>query len=90
MEAANRAKYNNAWMLGLLIQEGEENRLMEARFQDNGDRIRRQVPGPEEMVHLLTPGQIEDYRLSILMAVNESLKRTLEATPKNGLQGAEG
>lgn len=89
METASRAKYNNAWMLGLLIREGEENRIMEARF-DGGDTERRSVPGPEDMVHLLTPGQIEDYRLSIIMAVNESLKRTLEATPKNGFQGAEG
>ncbi len=90
MEAASRAKYNNAWMLGLLIREGEENRIMEARFESGGDTERRSVPGPEGMVHLLTPGQIEDYRLSIIMAVNESLKRTLEATPKNGYQGAEG
>lgn len=87
-EAASRAKYNNAWMLGLLIREGEENRIMEARF-DGGDVERRPVPGPEDMVHLLTPGQIEDYRLSIIMAITESLKRTLEATPKNGFQGAE-
>lgn len=87
-EAASRAKYNNAWMLGLLIQEGEENRIMEARFESGGDTVRRSVPGPEEMAHLLTPGQIEEYRLSIIMAVNESLKRTLEATPKNGYQGA--
>ncbi len=89
MEAASRAKYNNAWMLGLLIQEGEENRIMEARF-DGSDTMRRAVPGPEEMVHLLTPGQVSGYQLAILQAVNESLKRTLEATQKNVFQGAEG
>lgn len=90
LEASSQAKVNNAWMLGLLIQEGEENRIMEARFKSGSDTERHSVPGPEDMVHLLTPGQIEDYRLSIIMAVNESLRRTLEATPKNGYQGAEG
>lgn len=89
MEATSRAKYNNAWMLGLLIREGEENRIMEARF-DGGDTERRSVPGPEDMVHLLTPGQVVAYQLAIIQAVNESLKRTLEITPKNGFQGAEG
>lgn len=89
-EAASRAKCNNTWMLGLLMQEGEENRLLEARFGD-GDRSRRAVPEPEELMHLLTPGQIEEYRLSVLMAVNEGMKRTFEAVPsKNGDQAEEG
>lgn len=88
VEAASRAKYNNAWMLGLLIQEGEENRMIEAKFQDDGDRKRRAVPGPEEMLHLLTPGQIEDYRLSVLMAVTEGLKRNLEAVPSKNVNQA--
>jgi len=88
-EAASRAKCNNTWMLGLLMQEGEENRQMEARFGD-GDRTPRAVPTPEELVHLLTPGQIEEYRLSVLMAVNEGMKRTFEAVPsKNVYQAGE-
>lgn len=90
LEAVSRARYNNAWMLGLLVQEGEENRLMEARF-DSGDTKRRAVPGPEEMVHLLTPGQIQEYQLSVLLAVNESMKRNFEAVPsKNADQAGEG
>lgn len=88
VEAASRAKYNNAWMLGLLIQEGEENRLIEARFQESGDCKRRAVPGPEEMLHLLTPGQIEEYRLSVLLAVNEGLRRSLEAVPSKNVDQA--
>ena len=86
--AQSRALYNNAWLLGLLITEGEENRLMEAHF-DGGNTARRRVPGPEDLVHLMTPGQISSYRLEILQAVNASMRRTLEATPKNGFQGAE-
>jgi hypothetical protein len=89
MEAASRAKCNNAWMLGLLVQEGEENRLIEARFEDGADRKRRQVPSPEDMVHLLTPGQIEGYRLSILRAVTEGMKRTFEAESSKNVDQAE-
>ena len=90
LEAASRAKINNAWMLGLLVREGEENRLIEARFQEDGGCKRRAVPGPEEMIHLLTPGQIEEYRLSVLLAVTESMKRNLEAVPsKNVYQAGE-
>lgn len=89
LEAASRAKYNNAWMLGLLVQEGEENRLIEERFLDGGDRMRRPVPGPEDLVHLLTPGQIEGYRLSILRAVTEGMKRTFEAESLKNVDQAE-
>ena len=88
-EAFNRSLYPNAWVLGLLIQEGEENRLMEAMF-DGGDTNRRKVPGPEEMVHLLTPGQVTLYRSAVAAAVHASMKRTLEAVPsKNGYQAGE-
>lgn len=88
-EAASRAKCNNTWMLGLLMQEGEENRQMEARFGD-GDRTARAVPTPEELAHLLTPGQMEEYRLNVILAVNEGMKRTFEAVPsKNGDQAGE-
>lgn len=90
VEAASRAKANNAWMLGLLVREGEENRLIEAMFEEGSDRRRRAVPGPEEMAHLLTPGQIEDYRLPVLTAVTEGMKRTMETVPsKNGYQAGE-
>lgn len=89
IEVAGRSRYNNAWMLGLLVQEGEENRLIEARF-DGGDMKRRLVPGPEEMVHLLTPGQVQEYQLSVVLAVNESMKRDFEAVPsKNANQAGE-
>lgn len=87
LEAFSRARYNNAWMLGLLVQEGEENRLIEARFT-GGDGKRRAVPGPEEMTHLLTPGEIEGYRLSVLLAINESMKRKLEAVPSKNVDQA--
>ncbi len=86
---ASRAKVNNAWLLGLLIREGEENRRIEAAFS-GGDGAPRRVPNAADMLHLLTPGQVEEYRLPVLMAINEGMRRTIEAEPlKNGRPAAQ-
>lgn len=90
LEAVSRSRVNNAWMLGLLVEEGEENRLIEARFTEDGDFKRRAVPGPDEMVHLLTPGQAEDYRMSVLLAVKDGMKRTIETVPSKNVYQAGG
>ena len=90
LEAVSRSRVNNAWMLGLLVEEGEENRLIEAMFEEGSDRIRRAVPGPDDMVHLLTPGQAEDYRLSVLLAVKDGMKRTIETVPSKNVYQAGG
>lgn len=87
--AACRARVNNAWMLGLLIREGEENRRIEAAFS-GGDTAPRRVPDEREMLHLLTPGQAEGYYLPVLLAVNEGMRRTIEAQSlKNGMQAGQ-
>lgn len=78
-----QAMYNRTWMLGLLITEGEENRLVEAKF-DNGDKTRRSVPDGEALSHLLRPGQVNRYYGAIYQAINESLRQEIEAeNPKN-------
>ena len=69
---------NTAWMLGLLIREGEENRLIEARFA--GEKTeRRSVPDSAAISHLLTPGSAQQYRLAVWNAVNESMRQEIEA-----------
>ena len=82
--SAGRALCNTAWMLGLLIQEGEENRLVCARF--DGEKVeRRAVPDTEAIGHLLTVASAQKYRLAVFEAVNESMKQEIEAVyPKNG------
>lgn len=78
-----KAFYNRTWMLGLLITEGEENRLVEARF-DSGDKNRRSVPDAEALTHLLRPGEVNRYYGPIYQAINEGLKQEIEAQhPKN-------
>ena len=74
---------NTAWMLGLLIQEGEENRLILARF-DGEKTERRAVPDVAAISHLLTIASMNKYRISVIEAVNESMAQEIEAVyPKN-------
>lgn len=72
------ALYNRTWMLGLLISEGEENRLVEARFS-SADQARRAVPDAEALTHLLLPGEVNRYYAPICQAVEESLHQEIEA-----------
>lgn len=81
------ALYNRAWLLGLLIVEGEENRLIQARFS-GGDTIRRAVPDGEALTHLLRPGQVNDYYGAVLQAINESLHQDIEAEPEKNVPHA--
>lgn len=82
--STGKALCNTAWMLGLLIQEGEENRLVCARL-DGEQTERRCVPDAEAIAHMLTVASAQKYRLSVFDAVNESMKQEVEALhPKNG------
>lgn len=69
---------NTAWMLGLLIREGEENRLVNARF-DEVKTQRRAVPNETDMWHYLNASTTLRYRLAVLEAVNESMQQDIEA-----------
>lgn len=81
---SSRALCNTAWMLGLLIQEGEENRLIMARF-DGEKTERREVPDAEAVRHLLTMASARKYRTAVYEAVTESMTQEIEALyPKNG------
>ncbi len=76
---------NTAWILGLLIEEGEENRLVETMFEANAQTERREVPNSEALAHLLTPRTAKEYRVPVLDAVMESISQTIEAeNSKNG------
>ncbi len=79
---------NTAWMLGLLIQEGEENRRVCA-YIDGRSAEKNSVPGYEDIVHLLTPGNVVKYRSAVLEAVNEALHQDIEASPPKNADHAE-
>lgn len=79
-----QAMYNTAWMLGLLISEGEENRLVCARF-DGKTVERHAVPDATAICHLLTVAEAKKYRSAVLTAVHESMVQEIEAEhSKNG------
>lgn len=76
---------NTAWALGLLIEEGEENRLVEAQFEPDAKTERREVPDSVALSHLLTPRTAKEYTVPVLDAVMESISQTIEAeNSKNG------
>ena len=86
----DRAMSNTAWMLGLLIVEGEENRLVAARF-DGETTERRAVPDSEALSHLLTFAEARSFRPAVFKAINESLTQDIEAEPsKNGESAEQG
>ena len=82
-----RAK-NLAWLLGLLIQEGEENRIVEGQFAGSRPE-RRAVPGPEEVMHLLKLGEALQYGTVVTNAINDSLWQDIEATHSKNADHAE-
>lgn len=74
---------NTAWLLGLLIQEGEESRLVLARF-DGEKAERRAVPDSAAVSHLLTVASAKKYRKAVVDAISESMSQEIEALyPKN-------
>lgn len=79
---------NTAWMLGLLIREGEENRLICARF-DGEQTERRAVPDSAAISHLLTIASAGKYKTSVIEAVNESLTQEIEAAYPKNVKSAE-
>lgn len=83
-----RAMYNTAWLLGLLIQEGEENRLVSARF-DGVKTERREVPDPDALCHFLTVASAKIYRNAVISAVNESVMQDIEASHSKNVKDAE-
>ena len=79
---------STAWMLGLLIREGEENRLITARF-DGVKAERRAVPEAGAIEHFLNAKTVLRYRAAVLEAVNESMQQDIEAEYQKNVLNAE-
>lgn len=84
----SQALCNMMWLMGVMLQEGEENRLIESRFA--GEKTsRREVPGPDAIMHLLTPGAAQMYRMAVWQAVGESMHQEIEVDPSKNVESAE-
>ena len=80
MEAA---AVNTAWLLGIMIREGENNRFLMARLTGESTE-KRPVPTPEDLAGLLTIRSAMKLRVALFQAVDESMNKEIEALyPKN-------
>lgn len=71
---------NTAWMLALLIREGEENRLICERFSEGVENpVRQDIPDLSAIRSGLTLASIASYRVSVLNAISESMAQSIEA-----------
>lgn len=81
---------NTAWLLALLLREGEENRLICEHFADNIERpVRREIPDLKAIRSGCTLASIAVYRGAVLAAVSESMSQTIEAAYSKKKQNEE-
>ncbi len=78
-----------AFVLEVLLQEGEENRRLLASFCADGDTEACKVPTEAELRKLLTPRQLVLLRPAAIAAINDSLRQEVEAAPAKNGDGAE-
>ena len=80
---------NTAWLLAVLIREGENNRLMRAKFADETAE-RRPVPTADDLRQVLTIASALKYRKAVFETISESMEKDIEAVyPKNADAGQE-
>lgn len=71
---------NTAWLLALLLREGEENRLICEHFADGVQApARREIPDLQVLRSGFTLASIAVYRVAVLNAISESMSQTIEA-----------
>lgn len=75
-----RAVGNTAYTLGVLIQEGEKNRQIEAMFSGE-EAAPLVVPGPEFFAHF-RPVEVIQYREAVLQAIAASMQQEVETEPQ--------
>lgn len=79
----SKAFHNTAWMLALLIEEGEKNRIVCERF-DGKDAERNDLPGYEQLCSMVMIRTMMGYRNEVYNAIYDSMKKEIEASyPKN-------
>lgn len=84
----SRAFHNTAWMLALLIEEGEKNRQICAQF-DGHEAERVQLPNYDQLCAISTIYTMMRYRNICLGAISESLHQDIEASYPKNVESAE-
>lgn len=82
------AFYNTAWMLALLIEEGEKNRQVCTAF--DGQTIETvETPTYEQLCSMVTIHTMMRFRNTCLEAIHESMHQDIEASYPKNVENAE-
>lgn len=79
---------NTAWLLALLIEEGEHNRIVCANF-DGAQAERADLPDYDVLCSMVTIGTMMRYRGTVIDAIRESMNQEIEAAPSKNAENAE-
>ena len=84
----SKAFHNTAWLLALLIEEGEKNRIVCARF--DGTQVEKtDLPDYDTLCSLVTIRTMMRYRGTVMDAIGESMKQEIKAAPPKNVENAE-
>lgn len=84
----SKSFHNTAWLLALLIEEGEKNRVVCARF-DGNPAEQTDLPNYEQLCSMCTIHTMMRYRGVVLDAINASMKQEIEVAPSKNVENAE-
>ena len=84
----SKAFRNTAWMLTLLMAEGEKNNIVCAGF-DGNTAERKELPSYEQLCTMVTIHTMMGYRADICNAIHESMKQDIEASYSKNAENAE-
>lgn len=84
----SKAFRNTAWMLTLLMAEGEKNNIVCASF-DGTQAEKKELPSYEQLCSMVTIHTMMGYRVDVCNAIHESLKQDIEASYSKNVENAE-
>lgn len=84
----SKAFYNTAWLLSVLIEEGEKNRQVCNRF--DGQTVETvDLPTYEQLCSMFTIHTMMRFRGDCLEAISESMQQDIEASYPKNVESAE-
>lgn len=84
----SKSFHNTAWLLALLIEEGEKNRAVCAQFDGNSVE-RSDLPNYEQLCSMCTIHTMMRYRGVVLEAISASMHQDIEASHSKNAENAE-
>lgn len=79
---------NTAWLLALLLEEGEKNRIVCSQF-DGAHVEEINLPDCEDLCSMVTIHTMMRYRVAALQAIEQSMSQDIEASYPKNVESAE-